>query len=113
MNLIVRMILVVTLPVVLFGCSSSDITEGRAFKTEAEFKKAVSSANYLIIGSFNLGWPATIESVEDGENQITLKIPDFGTNEYPGLDGYKLKAVLLMRDDGKHSGFVLRAKDKS
>ena len=97
----------------LIGCTGSGLVEGNSFKSEAEFKKSVEDDDFVVIGSFNLKWPATITSVESAENEIRIDIPDFSRNEYPGLTGYKLKAVVLKRDDGKYSGFVLRAKEKS
>lgn len=107
------LIMVGVIQVSAIGCSSSSISEGTSFKNEAEFKKASAADGFVIIGSFNLGWPATISSLTDGQNEIRISIPEIGDNEYNGLTGYKLKAVVLKRDDGKYSGIVLRAKDKS
>lgn len=96
----------------LIACSGSKLETGTTFQNEAEFKKLVTQEGFLVIGSFNLAWPAAITSIDSAQDSITLQIPQQSPQDYQGYSGYDLKALTLKRDDGQFSGFVLRSKEK-
>ena len=78
----------------------------------SRFEKYVKKEGYVIIGSFNVSWPGTIVETHEDDNQIVLNAAlGLQTQKYTGFQGYRLKSVVMKKNDGLHSGFVLRSKE--
>lgn len=99
---------------VLAGCRDSgpSIDKGARFDSEAELMDAAKADGYVVMGRFNMDWPATIEAVQTARNEITIEVPGHGRHTYPGYDGYTLKALMMELTEGRRGGVVLRSEKK-
>ena len=111
-KLFLAVILALAIAGYLYLFSGPSLVPGTKFETMASFDKVVSKSGFVIIGRFNLAWPAEIVSSDESKDEITLRVPGLSENKYPGFTGYNLKAIVLKREDGLFSGFVLRSKEK-
>ena len=94
-------------------CLAACAQEKKDFASEGEFRAAQRELGYVLLGSFeDPEWPAKITSEKKAENEISFQAPNGTHHRYPGYDGYTLRVVRLMGQDGKHAVRVLRSREK-
>ncbi|MGE3172852.1 MAG: hypothetical protein AB7O97_09500 [Planctomycetota bacterium] len=102
-----RSFLLPVLAAVLGGCGGS--LDGRTFESEQALEAA--AGDWVILGRFDLKWPATVVQIEEGRDRLRFR-RGATPHEYSGYDGYDLRAVHL-ESDGKQGIVVLRSREKT
>lgn len=106
-------VVLIAIALYTFLSPGEELVVGGQFKSASAFEARASEAGYVVLGRFNLSWPAVVYSMEEANNEISLTIPGYGNHIYPGYTGYRLMGVVLKRSDDQYSGFVLRSKSKA
>ena len=98
-----------SLLIIILFTSCSEV--GKTFQNYNQFINYQNEQDFLFLGRFGDSWPAEVIEVETAMNEISFTYK--GTNhKYPGYDGYNLKVVRLISDNGNENIVVLRSKEK-
>lgn len=95
------------------GCGTpSGLSKGAAIPDAATFDRLVDEAGYVVVGRFDLAFPATVIRTTPSDGSVTIDVPGRTSTNFSRLDGYGLLAVVMRKDAGGHAGAVLRTKEK-
>lgn len=70
------------------------------------------AAGYLKVGYFGKFWPAAVTEIADAEDGIVFYRSDGTRHTYTGFEGYRMKMVRLLGDNGKETIIIFRSVDK-
>ncbi len=68
--------------------------------------------DYVILGRFGDNWPAKVDKVLTGRDEISFALSNRTKHSYPRYYGFELKAVFLYDRNGNETVVVLRSKEK-
>ncbi len=94
---------------IILLCSCSEV--GKTFQNYNQFINYQKENDFLFIGRFGNSWPAEVKEVKIELHHISFTF-NGTSHKYTNYDGYKLKVVRLISDNGKENVIVLRSKEK-
>jgi hypothetical protein len=92
----------------LSSCAPDPV--GQAFPDKSAAEKAF--PDWVVVGTFGSAWPAKLLRAENGRGSIAFVRKGGTRHEYPGFDGYRLKALFFEDASGAETVLVLRSREK-
>ena len=67
--------------------------------------------HYSVVGVIREDWPAQVVRIERGQDSLAFDLRGGQSQLYRGFDGYRLRAVILVRSDRTEMGVVFRSDE--